>query len=78
MQTVYPRLVELLARFGVPETEITLDSTFEDLDLDSLTLVEFTLCAEQEFGVKIEDDTLNRQDTLKRAAEVIEIQGAAV
>lgn len=78
MQTVYPRLVELLARFGVPETEITLDSTFEDLDLDSLTLVEFTLCAEQEFGVKIEDDALNRQDTLERAAELIEIQGAAV
>lgn len=78
MGTVYPRLASMIASsFGIPEHQITPDTTFEDLEFDSLALVELALTVEQEFGVKIEEDALNGQDTLARAAELIDITGVA-
>jgi acyl carrier protein len=79
MNTVYPRLAELIAAsFGIPEREINPDVTFEDLELDSLALVELVLTVEQEFGVTIGDDALKSQDTLAHAAELIDIKDVRI
>lgn len=76
MDTVYPRLVSLVATsFGIPEDQITPDTTFEDLEFDSLALVELAVSVQQEFGVEIEEDALDAKDTLARAAELIDITG---
>ncbi len=41
---------------GVPEEQITLDSTADQLHLDSLDLAELVMNVEEEFDVLIEDD----------------------
>lgn len=40
------------------EAEVTMDSTFEDLELDSLDLVELTVACEDEFGIELAIDTV--------------------
>jgi acyl carrier protein len=76
MNSIYPRLATLIAStFGIPEQQISPDATFEDLEFDSLALVELALTVQQEFGVEIKDDAITSQDTLARAAELIDITG---
>jgi acyl carrier protein len=77
MTAMYDRLVDLLvSRFEVDRAEIKPNVTFEDLELDSLFLVELLLVIQSEIGVKISEDTASPRDTLERAAELIEEQAA--
>jgi acyl carrier protein len=79
MNTVYSRLVEMIITgFGIPEQQISPDATFDDLEFDSLALVELALTVQEEFGVTIEDGALVSSDTLARAAELIDITVAAI
>jgi acyl carrier protein len=76
MDTVFPRLAQLIAtNFGIPEKQITPDTTFEDLEFDSLALVELAVTVKGQFGVEIEEDAVTVEDTLSRVAELIEIIG---
>lgn len=73
MASISDRLTSILVdRFGVPEDELRPDVTFEELDLDSLDLVDFALAAEEEFGVTISDDEAETLKTLSDAVELIE------
>ncbi len=79
MSQVYDKVKELLVdKFGVEESDIRPDATFEDLDLDSLDLVEFALAAEDEFGVRITDEEAERLDTLDDTVSLLEEKGAKV
>ncbi len=74
---VYDRVAVLLAdKFGVPADDISAEATFEDLDLDSLDLVEFSLACEEELGVRIEDDEAEKLETLGDAVTLLESKGA--
>jgi acyl carrier protein len=76
---VYDRVKALLVdKFGVPADDITPDSTFEGLDLDSLDLVEFALAAEEEMGVRITDEEAEELETLKDTVQLLEAKGAKV
>ncbi|KRV46504.1 acyl carrier protein [Wenjunlia vitaminophila] len=83
MSDVYNRLVELMtAEFGFEADEIKPEDTFNDLELDSLALVELTMAVSADLGVKIGDDDLGPDDSIERAAQIIESkigasQGAA-
>lgn len=75
--TVTARLGDLLVeRFGVTEDQLGPEVTFEELDLDSLDLVDFALAAEEVFGVRITDDEAEGLKTLGDAATLIEAKGA--
>lgn len=77
MTTMYDTLVDLLVnRFQVDRAEIKPNVTFEDLEMDSLFLVELLLVIQSEIGVKISEDTASPRDTLERAAELIQEQVA--
>nr|MDT0663707.1 acyl carrier protein [Micromonospora sp. DSM 115978] len=77
MNDVYDRLVKLLTTgFGLRADEVSPELSFNDLELDSLALVELAMTAQEEFGVKISDDELSPQDTVAQAVEII--QGKAV
>jgi acyl carrier protein len=77
MTAMYDTLVDLLVnRFEVDRAEIKPDVTFEDLEMDSLFLVELLLVVQQEIGVKISEDTASPRDTIERAAELIQEQVA--
>lgn len=55
------------------EAEVTMDSTFEDLELDSLDLVELTVACEDEFGIELALDTVpkNVGELVEMIAEMI-------
>jgi acyl carrier protein len=76
---VYTRVKELLVeKFGIDADEITPDSTFEELDLDSLDLVEFALAAEEDLGVRITDEEAEKLETLSDTVALLESKGAKV
>lgn len=62
----------LVSRFGVEADEIKAGTRMSDLDLDSLTLVEFTLVAEQEFGVKLSEEEVSPENTVEDIAGLID------
>ncbi|MFH8560012.1 acyl carrier protein [Streptomyces sp. NPDC017988] len=79
MSSTYDRLVGLLAKgFGVEEGEVAPEDTFEELELDSLALVELTLAAQEEFGISLTDDDLHAKNTLSEAAHVLDAKQVAV
>lgn len=79
MSAVYDRVKDLLIeKFGVPADDITPQSTFEELDLDSLDLVEFALAAEEDLGVRISDEEAEQLTTLDDTVQLLEAKGAKV
>ncbi|RKS09673.1 acyl carrier protein [Nocardiopsis sp. Huas11] len=78
MSSTYDQLVTILTeRFEVSQDEITPDTTFEDLEMDSLFMVELLLVVQNEMGVKIGEDAATTGDTVARAAELIDAATAA-
>ena len=63
-------IVELL---GVEEEKVTLDAKFrEDLEADSLDLVELIMAFEEEFGGEISDEDAQSITTVGQAVEYVE------
>ena len=63
-------IVEEIA--GVPADEVTPAKSFvDDLDIDSLSMVEIAVQAEDKFGVKIPDDQLAELKTVGDAVDYI-------
>jgi acyl carrier protein len=57
---------------GIEPAEVTADKTFvDDLDIDSLSMVEIAVQAEDKFGVKIPDDQLAELKTVGDAVNYI-------
>jgi acyl carrier protein len=63
-------IVEEIA--GVAAADVTADKSFvDDLDIDSLSMVEIAVQAEDKFGVKIPDDELANLKTVGDAVNYI-------
>jgi acyl carrier protein len=59
-------------RLGVDEAEITEEASFqEDLNADSLDLVELIMSLEDEFGMKIPDDDAQKIQTVGQAVDYV-------
>jgi acyl carrier protein len=67
----------LIGTFQVPVTEVTAETTFAELDLDSLDRVEMTLVIEERTGVRISDDELADITTVGDAVAVVAAKRAA-
>ena len=75
IQTGLAEIVEEVA--GVDAAEVTPDKSFvDDLDIDSLSMVEVVVAAEERFGVKIPDDDVKGLRTVGDAVSYIEKAGA--
>ena len=67
-------LAEILNEVAdVPTADVTADKSFtEDLDVDSLSMVEIATAVEDKFGVAIPDDELGNIKTVGDAISYIE------
>jgi acyl carrier protein len=58
---------------GIPTDEVQLDKSFtDDLDVDSLSMVEVVVGAEEKYGVKIPDEEVKNLKTVGDAVAYIE------
>jgi acyl carrier protein len=73
-----PEITEGLAEIleevaGVTPSDVAEDKSFtDDLDVDSLSMVEVVVAAEEKFGVKIPDDEVQNLKTVGDAVSFIE------
>ncbi len=72
--TTYERLKKIIVeQLGVDEEEVTPTASFvEDLNADSLDLVELIMSLEEEFGMEISDEDAERIQKVSDAVEYIE------
>ena len=57
---------------GVSPSEIEMEKSFtDDLDVDSLSMVEVIVAAEERFGIKIPDDEVTKMATVADAVNFI-------
>jgi len=63
----------IVDQLGVDEDTITEDSSFiDDLNADSLDMVELVMAMEQEFDIEIPDDVAEKVVTVKDAVEFVQ------
>ena len=63
---------------GVPKADIQMDKAFvDDLEIDSLSMVEILVAAEERFGVRIPDEAARDLRTVRDAVEYIKTTGVA-
>ncbi len=70
-EQVEARVIEALASFGPDPEQITRDSTFEELDIDSLDLVELAQIVEDEYGVELKGEDMKEFTTVGDAIDLI-------
>jgi acyl carrier protein len=73
MSELEGKVCKILAQnLSVPEEQVTTAARFqEDLDADSLDLVEAVLALEEEFGVSIPEDEMEGVQTVGQAVQLV-------
>ena len=63
---------------GVPADQVTPDKSFvDDLDIDSLSMVEIAVAAQDKFGVEIPDDELKNLKTVQDVVVFVQRSGVS-
>ena len=72
--TTYERLKKIIVeKLGVDEEEVQPQASFvEDLNADSLDLVELIMSLEEEFGMEISDEDAEKIQKVQDAVDFIE------
>ena len=69
MDDIESRIIELVAKTkGVPASNVGIDSTFEELQIDSLDKINLSFAVEEMFKIEIPDESLN---SLKTVGDVV-------
>lgn len=70
-EEIEDRVVSALVTFGVEPSEINRDAAFEQLDVDSLDLVELAQIVEDEYGVQLKGEDVQNLRTVGDALDLI-------
>jgi len=69
MNDVQTRIIELIAKSkNLPASSIGMDTTFEELQIDSLDKINLSFDVEEMFSIQIPDESLN---SLKTVGDVV-------
>ncbi|CCQ93633.1 acyl carrier protein [[Clostridium] ultunense Esp] len=70
---VYEKIRGIISeQFHIDEDDITMDTSFrEDLNADSLDLVELIMALEDEFELEVDDDDVEKINTVGDAVDYI-------
>ncbi|MGH2985567.1 MAG: acyl carrier protein [Solirubrobacterales bacterium] len=70
-EQIEQRVIDALVEFGEERQNITPQARFEDLEVDSLDLVELAQIVEDEYGVELADADLDKVETVADVVELI-------
>jgi acyl carrier protein len=70
-EAVEGRVFKALEEMGADANEFSRGATFEDLDVDSLDLVELAQVVEDEFGVQLEGEDVKDLKTVGEAIDLV-------
>ncbi|MFE2474669.1 acyl carrier protein [Streptomyces sp. NRRL F-2747] len=76
--SIVSRVITVLGELDVQTADVTPDTTFEAMEIDSLLLEELALRLQKTFGVEIEMGELVPEQTVAEAAAVIAAKGVTV
>jgi len=69
---VFDKIKEIVVeQLGVEESEVTLETSFQDLNADSLDIVELIMALEEEFELEIPDEDAEKLTTVGAAVDYI-------
>ena len=68
---IQTRVFSALEEFGADPAEIKLEASFEDLDVDSLDLVELGQIVQEEYGVEIKGEDMPKLKTVGDAVDLV-------
>jgi acyl carrier protein len=69
-EAVEAKVVETIVSFGPEVDTVTSSATFEELDVDSLDLVELAQVIEDEFGIALKGDDVK---DIKTVGELVDL-----
>jgi len=61
----------VVEQLGVEEDDVTMATSFQDLEADSLDIVELVMALEEEFDLEISDEDAEKITTVGAAVEYI-------
>ena len=70
-EQIEQRVIDALVEFGEERQNVTPQARFEDLEVDSLDLVELAQIVEDEYGVELADADLDKVETVGDVVELI-------
>ena len=70
-EQIEQRVIDALVEFGEERENLTPTARFEDLEVDSLDLVELAQIVEDEYGVEIKDSDLDKVQTVGDVVDLI-------
>ena len=75
MVKILARVSEILAEhLNLDPQKITLDTTFAELEADSLDVVEIVMTLEDEYNIEIPDEQVEKIETVGQVVEAIHAQ----
>lgn len=71
---IFEKVKEIIVEnLGCEEEEVLIDTNLiEDLEADSLDIVDISLQLEEEYGIKVEEEDFEKLKTVKDIVEYIE------
>jgi acyl carrier protein len=70
-EQVEGRVFRALEEFGADPDQVSADAEFEQLDIDSLDLVELAQIVEDEYGVELKGEDLQGVRTVGQAVDLV-------
>ena len=79
MNAIYDSIASVVARrFRIDRSAVVPEASFEELGLDSLSLIELTTSIKKELGFTISDNDIAQMSTISDIIQLLEQQGVEV